>query len=436
MYDTTLGTRILYGSEARLFAHLCWTLSDDLRCFVLDAGGQSFNHLIGIPVLETLTAAQVIVLINRVNACLLDPTVAAPQRTAVLDATIAAVFQKAFDQVEGEIEMQAELADINEDDRDEDDTMTRTRVAETSAQTLGPQGSVLDTPDPECVVMETWQFVIERLCDRVLPDTDWQLEPVLMDVDPRHGAAVKLELGIQEDYFIDIVPDVSVEDTAAAWCDLIERISGWRPEKWRFGCGLPQPDDVGPSPRMDVLPFTNHVQPAGDMPDRKPDFQQAKPVILEDVIFEMEGAIEEWSSYVDRKNGEVMSLPSAALLYVEEGEDPDGYYGEGGKECFELARRICHSDDFVPLPSDFDVHEWSIMRDFCNTVENDSDRQELLQSIHGSGAFRFFKATVERLGLLYDWRCYKDGEIQRIVIEWLQEHSIQWSRTNPDEPPF
>ncbi len=428
MYDTTLGTRVLHGAEARLFAHSVWTLTNDLRNFVSDSGGRSVNHLIGIPVLDALTAGQVIVLIDRVSACLLDSAVAAPERTAVLDAAIAAVFQQIALDVESEIEMQS---DSNQ--AEDNDTMIRTRVAQASAQTSGPQGSVLDTPDPECTVMDTWQFVIDQLCDRVLPDADWQLEPVAMDVEPRHGSAAKRKLGIDEDYFIDVVADVSVEDAAAAWCDLMERISGWRPEKWRFGGGLQQPDDAGPAPKMDVLPFTDHERADTQADESEPDFQQAKPVLLNDVIFEMEGAIEEWSSYVDRKNGEVVGLPSDTVSYVENGEDPDDYIGERGEEYLDLARRICHSDDFVPLPSEHDIHEWSIMRDFCDTVDSDADRQELLESVHGSGAFRFFKSTIDRLGILYEWRCYKDEAIERIVIKWLEKNSIQWSRNEPDK---
>lgn len=168
--------------------------------------------------------------------------------------------------------------------------------------------------------METWQFAIDLLCDRVLPDTDWELEPIAMDVDPQQGSVVKRFMGIPDDYFVDVVADASVDDAAAAWCDLIERISGWRPEKWRFGCGLPQPKAAGFPPRTGVLPFTDPEQSEAQATENEPDFQQSKPVLLNDVVFEMEGAIDDWSSYVDRRNGEVVGLSSGAVLYIEEGE--------------------------------------------------------------------------------------------------------------------
>jgi len=432
MYDTALGTRVLYGAEARLFAGAVWSLTDQLREFVSDSDEQAFDHRIGIPVLDSLTAAQVIVVVDRVSACLLDSSTGAPTRTAVLDATIAAIFQQISADVQVEIDMESES-----NEAEDGDTSIRAQVAEASEQTSDPQSPFLDTPDPECAVMETWQEVIERLCDRVLPDTDWQLESVALDSDPSRVAAMKGRMGIDDDYFIDIVPDASVEDAATAWCNTIQRISGWRPEQWRFGGGLPMPADAALPPSRDLLSFSENEQaPTSSGDVNRPAYQQAKPVLLSDVMFEIEGTNEEWSSFVDRKNGEVVGLPSQTIEFVKEGEDPDNYCGEGGEDFLELARRICGTDDFVSLPSQFDIHEWSIMRDFCNLVDSDSDRTALLEAVHGSGAFRSFKATITRLGLVDQWYNFKEAAMERIVIDWLESQSIQWSRTKPGEAPF
>ena len=234
---------------------------------------------------------------------------------------------------------------------------------------------VLGTPDPEYAVMETWQEVIERLYDRVLPDTDWQLGSIALNSDPSRSAAMKGRMGIEDDYFIDIVPDASVANAATAWCNTIQRTTGWRPEPWRFGGGFPMPANPDLPPTRDLFSFSeNEHAPTSPEEVNWPGFQQAKPVLLSDVMFEIEGAPEEWSSFVDRKNGEVVGLPSQMIDFVEEGEDPENYCGEGDEEFLELTRKICHTDDFVSLPSQFDIHKWSIMRDFCNLVDSDSDR--------------------------------------------------------------
>jgi len=432
MYDTALGIRVLYGAEARLFAGAVWSLIDQLRDFVSASDEQDFEHCVGIPVLDALTAAQVIVLADRVSAYLLDSRIEAPTRTAVLDATIAAIFQQVSSDVQVEIDLE-----FTSTEAEEGDTSIRAQVAEALEQTSDPQNSFLGTPDPECAVMETWLEVIQRLCDRVLPDANWQLESIVLDSDPSRNAAMKGSMGIHNDYFIDIVPDASVEDAATAWCNMMERISGWRPELWRFGGGFPMPVDAAVPPSRELLSFSENEQAGtsgGEV--NRPRYQQTKPVLLSEVMFSIEGTPEEWSSFVDRKNGDVVNLPSQTIEFVEQGEDPDYDCVECGEDFLELARTICGTDDFIPLPSQFEIHEWSIMRDFCELVDSDSDRTDLLDAVHGSGAFRRFKATITRLELLDQWYQFKEAAMERIVIEWLESHSIQWSRTKPGEIPF
>jgi hypothetical protein len=49
---------------------------------------------------------------------------------------------------------------------------------------------------------------------------------------------------------------------------------------------------------------------------------------------------------------------------------------------------------FWQLPDRFDIHEWSIMEEFARGQDNDRIRQELLDAIHGAGAFRMFRSLI------------------------------------------
>ena len=51
----------------------------------------------------------------------------------------------------------------------------------------------------------------------------------------------------------------------------------------------------------------------------------------------------------------------------------------------------------------------------------------LIDAIHGKGAFRLFKREVERLGVLGEWRSYKDARYREIAIEWLEGHGLDWT---------
>lgn len=412
-----------------MLASAAWTLADQLRNLIPSSAAlPAPDHLLDNPVLGALTPTQVIVLIDRVSSYLLDPHTAAPTRTALLDATIAAVFQQIATEVQAEIDLQSLSAEA-----EEGDTSLRTKVAAASPQTAESPSAAMDAPDPECAVMEAWQLVIEGLCNRILPDTDWQLESTMLDLDPRKAAELKGVMGIQDDYFIDIVDEASIDDAAIAWCNLVERITGWRPEKWRFTG--PTPADATLPPTNDILSFPDPFRSAFAAEEGTPNFQQTKPTLLSDIIFEIDGMSDEWSSFLNRKTGEVVSLPTSLISMVEGGEDADDDYEDGIAD-LELARRICRSGDFLSLPDQHEIHEWSIMREFCDSVDGDSDRNELLDAVHGSGAFRFFRSTADRLGLLEQWYAYRQAAIEQIIIDWLEAHSIPWSRSKPGESPF
>jgi hypothetical protein len=60
-------------------------------------------------------------------------------------------------------------------------------------------------------------------------------------------------------------------------------------------------------------------------------------------------------------------------------------------------------------------------------VKSDRIRNELLDSIHGAGAFRHFKTTVRRHGIESNWFEFSDQARQQIAIEWCEENEISWS---------
>ena len=161
----------------------------------------------------------------------------------------------------------------------------------------------------------------------------------------------------------------------------------------------------------------------------------ARPVHLSDVLREMEMAIDEWSSYVNRETGDVIGLLDDAFLGAEElddDEEPTKDSGDADPEMIALARDIDSSDKYERLPGQFEIHEWSVMRDYSESVASDVHRSELLDAIHGGGAFRSFKSTIDRLELRDAWFRYRDDAIEQVAIDWLEAHDIPWVRTRSD----
>lgn len=91
-------------------------------------------------------------------------------------------------------------------------------------------------------------------------------------------------------------------------------------------------------------------------------------------------------------------------------------------------REALESDDYVELPSQFDIHEWSIMERFCRSLEPGPLRDELDNAIHGRGAFRMFKDVIHRHGIADDWYAYRDAELEEIAIGWLEVNEIPHRR--------
>jgi hypothetical protein len=149
-------------------------------------------------------------------------------------------------------------------------------------------------------------------------------------------------------------------------------------------------------------------------------------VLLRDIVDALEMQFDESSSFLDLDTGQIETvskdlLSEAAEPDAEEPDLPDWQTKE-----WETAKRIISTDRFFVLPTKFDVHEWEIMQEFANSVESDQVRNELLNAIHGRGAFRFFKDTVRRRSIEPVWFEFRTAALRQIAIDWCEEHHISW----------
>ena len=68
-------------------------------------------------------------------------------------------------------------------------------------------------------------------------------------------------------------------------------------------------------------------------------------------------------------------------------------------EIVQDAKKVLSSDDYLEIPSQFDIHEYEIMERFCLSVPDVEISDVLLRKIRGSGAFHRFKNTIYRYGI-------------------------------------
>ena len=150
-------------------------------------------------------------------------------------------------------------------------------------------------------------------------------------------------------------------------------------------------------------------------------------VSLSDVIEQMDLMTDEATAYINRKTGELIALTDEELALVE---DPDETADapQWQKDLLPKAREVLASEDFIPLPSKFEIHEWSIMERFARSLTDVAVSDELDAALHGRGAFRRFKDTVQRLGIADEWYRFRDAALEEIAVEFLETHGIAYNR--------
>jgi hypothetical protein len=150
-------------------------------------------------------------------------------------------------------------------------------------------------------------------------------------------------------------------------------------------------------------------------------------VSLRDVIDDMEIMSDEATAYINRKTGELITLTHEELALAE---DPDeaADAAEWQKDLLPKAREVAASEDFIPLPGKFEIHEWSIMERFTRSLTDAAVSDELEAAVHGRGAFHRFKDIVHRLGIADEWYRFRDAALEEIATEFLEAHEIAFHR--------
>ena len=168
--------------------------------------------------------------------------------------------------------------------------------------------------------------------------------------------------------------------------------------------------------------FYETYEPVDDKSDIEPDSNHKPIVPLNIIVDAIEMANDEWNQYLDIEKMEVVSLP----------EYPFG--GEYDEEDQELADLIDEewNKRFFPLPSQYDIHEYSIMERFIWDLPNERVQEGLASAIRGKGAFRRFKDRLYQYGLEQAWYQYQERAYRNIAIEWCEEHGFRYSERAGD----
>ena len=153
------------------------------------------------------------------------------------------------------------------------------------------------------------------------------------------------------------------------------------------------------------------------------------PAKLSELIDCLDFESEFSSRYFDRKTGLVVTVEKS-LLQALENDDEAALEDlpEWEKEDIELAREIINDDGpedrFIDPPDKFEFHEYRQMEHFIGTLTDTVAIEQLSQAIRGKGAFRYFKDTLDRLGLRDQWFSFRDSALKKSVLRWASANNV------------
>ena len=151
-----------------------------------------------------------------------------------------------------------------------------------------------------------------------------------------------------------------------------------------------------------------------------------KPVSLQSVVNEMDVLSNDVTAYINKKTGELFSVNEEEASILEQVNEEDEFIPEWQRETLPKVREVLESGDYVALPDQFEIHEYSIMERFCLSLSDEGLQDELLHAIRGSGAFRRFKDAIHRKDIQDDWYRFRDQALKRIAIDFLESEGIPW----------
>ena len=113
------------------------------------------------------------------------------------------------------------------------------------------------------------------------------------------------------------------------------------------------------------------------------------------------------------QNTEAFYLPDLdRFVYVSEYRDQDD---------IDLEK---YDGRIIPLPTSYDINNYRFMEDFIEEKVTGEPHDWLVNAIKGKGAFRRFRETCKRFGLLNDWYKYEDDRYTDIAVFWCEENGL------------
>lgn len=89
-------------------------------------------------------------------------------------------------------------------------------------------------------------------------------------------------------------------------------------------------------------------------------------------------------------------------------------------------------DGWIMLPTHSEIDDYGTMERFIDHVQDPEKQEWLRNAIHGKGAFRRFRSTLERFQMEDEWYDFLDQTHKEIAMEWCEDHGFEYD-LKPEE---
>ena len=148
-------------------------------------------------------------------------------------------------------------------------------------------------------------------------------------------------------------------------------------------------------------------------------------VKIKKIVDELEMILDEHSSYFNISDGEVYTVSDEEMNAAEEGDQLEDF-PDWQQENIKIPQSIISEDNYIELPSKFDVHEYAIMEQFCYSIQDSNISDGLQIAIQGKGVFRRFKDACHRFDVIEQWYSYKSEALKDIAISWCNDNNLEY----------
>lgn len=148
-------------------------------------------------------------------------------------------------------------------------------------------------------------------------------------------------------------------------------------------------------------------------------------VRISDVVEGMEFQFEDSTSFLNKKDGSIISIDAEEMEAAKDNE-PIETFPDWQQDIIREAKIILTTDEYIALPTNFEIHEYVILKNFCKSIEDQRVKNIMSKTIKGKGAFSRFKELIYRFNIEMDWFVYREEALKKIAIDWCKKNNFDY----------